>query len=135
MKQSKCSICSKIPDEILVDNDKGEHLPQSANKLEVLSSIGGIRKCPKCSQYYGYVYDHDVLTGAGPGYSDHFLFRISDGEAVERIKKTVASIEGSLERMYAKLREEELYPDEHVKQVEPEIKRYEGELGALTAEK
>lgn len=134
MTLSKCSICNKIPDNICVDNDQGEYLPKAADKLEIISTRGGIRKCPKCSQYYGYSYDHDVTTGAGLGYSDHHLFKMSEAESLQRINRAIEETEESINRKSIKLKGEESFKGEHKEWTRPAVKQLKSDLKKLNSE-
>lgn len=95
-KPQPCRICSKLPETLIVDTDKGESIPAELDKLNTVcghrvDAFGEIRECSLCHQFYRYWYSHEATTGGGLGWSEHTLKKISEEQALEQKHESAKS--------------------------------------------
>jgi hypothetical protein len=81
-----CSLCSQLRDrehalEHVGGDEDDTHLPEAANRLEVIREIHPslqVNRCPECGTYYLYRSIYEFLVGFGGSYDEYFLWRLTD---------------------------------------------------------
>lgn len=96
----KCDICQHIPSHAEVEIlHTSERLPKEVDQLEIIggnhadSTLGQLRKCPKCGTYYLWFHDHDSESGTGYGYTDEGIERILPDQALECVDANLKQIQ------------------------------------------
>lgn len=129
-----------LPATLSVDTYSGdEELPVEVDRLEIIGGnranqlLGEVRVCPHCGTYYLYNYDHDVTTGAGIGFSDHALVRVSPKTAADHINQSIRDLQTWIPHLEQELREPERYVGAH-QRLQERIHESQKSLDRLLAE-
>jgi hypothetical protein len=60
----KCSVCGALPDELKVDTNRGERLPEAFHRLTERGNYNGrvstFLRCPQCRKYFNWIVDFDM---------------------------------------------------------------------------
>ncbi len=133
MAERTCSICKHIPDQLDVETmHTDERLPSQVDKLTTLGGgathgYGQVRVCPKCGEFYSYLYDHDSESGLGNGYTDEGIRRITRTQAQERLVDAIRILGDMVDRQAAQLKQEErkIVQDMYRRDMKEDAKRLE----------